>query len=185
MIFGIWNLLKLFLRKWVIWTGRFSHLSVLLSIAVFGLSDFDDRFSVFQRVFERFFNSSLTVNCMFAFCSVPVLLFLSRETCNGTASGADRNKISNHVITFQISNFYTFCFPQIPIISLPLSLKFLSQSDRRQSLCSHRIIFMTDTDLKRVRLRRNDPCPRSHAKPLSRASAIKQPRGMENPAAFR
>lgn len=123
MIFGIRNLLRLFLRKWVIWTGRFSHLSVLLSIAVFGLSDFDDRFSVFQRVFERFFNSSVTVNCMF--CSVPVLLFLSRETCNGTASGANRNKISNHVITFQISNFYTASvFPKYLLFLYPYRSSF-------------------------------------------------------------
>lgn len=126
MIFGIWNLLKLFLRKWVIWTGRFSHLSVLLSIAVFGLSDFDDRFSVFQRVFERFFNSSVTVNCMF--CSVPVLLFLSRETCNGTASGANRNKISNHVITFQISISTRLLFsPNTYYFSTPIAQASLTK----------------------------------------------------------
>lgn len=91
----------------------FPFFLVLLSIVVFDLSDFDGSFSVFKELLSdfQFKCDSVTEYCIFAFYSVPVLLFLSLDRYNGTASGADRKITSNHVITFQNFKLLQLLFP--------------------------------------------------------------------------
>ena len=87
--------------------------------------------AVFQFKCDSILHVRLASHSMILLCPSSPSLFPSRETYNGTASEADRNIISNHVITFQISNFNTFCFPQIPIISYPGCQRFFSRSGRQ------------------------------------------------------
>ena len=83
--------------------------------------------AVFQFKCDSILHVRLASHSMILLCPSSPSLFPSRDTYNGTASEADRNIISNHVITFQISNFNTFCFPQIPIISYPVYQRFFSR----------------------------------------------------------